>query len=161
MNKNHGVNVTLTPEQSFQLEEWKARLAVVQDEIHKANEILSALNANIDVLNKSKVYLDETIEGLRGDLKRLDTAKETLRVEVSHSAALLAEHVAQTTSHITHLRSKEKDHGEREDLLAKKEKELAKKQEDYDAQEKKLAVQRLSVEKAREAFSEAAKHVGW
>lgn len=151
----------MTPEQSFQLEEWKARLAVVQDEIRKAQEILDALNANIEVQNKSKVYLEETVEGLKGDVARLDTTKETLRAEVSLSAALLEEHVTKAATHTTHLRGKEKEHEERENLIAKKEKDLTKKHEDHNLEEKKLAAQRLLVEKASHAFSEAAKHVAW
>lgn len=161
MINNHGSNITLTPEQSAQLEEWKARLAIIQEEIKKADSIRTSLNDDIEVCNKNKVYLDEVAEGLKVDIKRLELLKESLRLEVSQSANLLEAHIVQTTKHATHLRGKEKEHGEREETIAKKEKELSKIEEDHAVKAKKLAEQQLLVDKARDAFLKATEHVSW
>lgn len=161
MINSDGANVRLTAEQSLQLLEWQNRLAVIQDELKKAETILEGTNATIAANTKHIDFLEE--EGVRLESKVVSLTQQvsTLEAQVAESVATLE--LQSNSSRQVHQRL-----DEREQLVSSKEQEiqgrhvaLKANENAHETKSKELHAHKLQVEEAREAFLKVARSLPW
>lgn len=155
------LNKMFTHEQNSQLEEWKARLGIVQNEIRKATETLENVLPEIETKTKYLKYLEDNIVEAKEEVTRLDDLKVRLREEVEISSSQLTEHKKKTHEHTAILESKYLEYSDKINKFGLEQQSFNTEKEEHQKSAKALLEERLLVEKARDAFLSAAESVRW
>jgi hypothetical protein len=161
MLKSVGSNIKLTSEQILQLEEWKDRLNVIQDEIKKTEPILEGLRTSIESASKYKISLEKTSSHLEEKVQNLEIKRNSLSEEIKESSKVLANHSIEMNERLQILSSREEEDRVRAQHINEAHEMLSQRENGHKTREQILSERELLVEKAAQALLEATKYVTW
>lgn len=161
LKKSPDETVRLTDEQTAQLGVFYSRLSALQTETAIGKKNLDVLKEENIKTTKEKMYLEESVESLTKKVSLLKKQASDLSNEVSGSHSELTKHRKELSVRGEMLAQQKREQDVAQGKLDESGKVLHDKLRELNSNTKKLSEEKLSVEKAKEAFSKAAESIVW
>ena len=154
-------NVKLTFEQLQQLDVVQKRLAVLESEMAIATKLLKGTRLEGDRALKEKIYQEELLATVKEKIEKAQKDLDSLVVRVAESSVVLNEKRAESED--IHIAAQQTLGvlNDREDRLAKAEKEYEQKNKELNNKIKDFLTEKSTVEEAKKAFKKAVEFVKW
>lgn len=123
-------NVKLTFDQLQAIDVVEKRLGNLQSEINIATKNLTALKKDTDRIYKEKTYQEELLANLTKQTEDKTKEISDLKANITEHTAMLNNVLAEYKDHTEKIATGKADHSAREDMILKKETELAEKSEE-------------------------------